>query len=212
MTIESPMTSTLASHSRRPIAVRNATKHEDKKLADVLARSFWDDPVMGWLVASPRTRYARQKLFFRTEIASVRKRGLVLTTDDLAGAALWLAPKKWKTPTSDIVLHAPSMIRSFGARIPAALPLLTKMEKIHPSEPHWYLAVIGTDPVRQGLGVGGALITQVTDRCDDEGLGAYLESSKATNVPYYERFGFKITEEVTVDNGPTLWGMWRDPR
>jgi ribosomal protein S18 acetylase RimI-like enzyme len=205
------MSPTLAA-ARPPIGVREATKLEEKKIADVLARTFWDDPVMGWLVSSPRTRYSRLRLFFRTETASVRKRGLVLTTDDLAGAALWLPPKKWKTPTADIVLHAPSMIRAFGTRIPTALPVLTKMEKIHPSEPHWYLAVLGTDPVRQGLGVGGALITHMTDRCDHEGLGAYLESSKAVNVPYYERFGFKVTEEVRIDNGPTLWGMWRDPR
>jgi len=205
------MSPTIAA-ANRSLSVREATKADDKKIADVLARSFWDDPVVSWLVGPPRMRYARQKIFFKTETVSVRKRGLVLTTDDTAGAALWLPPKKWKTPWADVLLHTPSMIRAFGTRIPAALPLLTKLEKMHPTEPHWYLAVVGTDPVRQGLGVGGALINHVLDRCDEEGLGAYLESSKATNVPYYERFGFKVTDEITVDGGPTLWGMWRDPR
>jgi GNAT superfamily N-acetyltransferase len=207
------MSPTIASHAaRRAVHVREATKADDNKVADVLARSFWDDPVMSWLVAPARTRYVRQRHFFRSEAASVRRRGLVLTTDDLAGAAYWLPPKAWKTPTRDLVLHGLPMVRAFGTRIPTALPLLTQMEKIHPSEPHWYLAVIGTDPVRQGYGVGGALIDHVLERCDDEGVGAYLESSKATNVPYYERFGFKVTEEIAFDKGPTLWGMWRDPR
>lgn len=51
------------------------------------------------------------------------------------------------------------------------------------------------------------------DRCDAEGAPAYLESSKESNVPYYMRFGFEVTGELTVpDGGPTMWQMWRHPR
>ena len=60
--------------------------------------------------------------------------------------------------------------------------------------------------------MGGALINDVIDRCDADGVGAYLESSKASNVPYYERFGFKVTQDISVSGGPVLYGMWRDPR
>ena len=65
--------------------------------------------------------------------------------------------------------------------------------------------------MHQGNGVGRALITAVTDRCDTTGIGAYLESSKAANVPYYERFGFVVTGEIQVADSPTLYAMWRDP-
>ena len=196
---------------RPVIKVRDARKDEDKKLADVLARAFWDDPVLSWLVPNPSTRYARMKHFFQAELHTVRPRGLVLTTDDLAGAALWSAPDKWKTPPLDIAKDSISMIRAFGMMIPKALPLLGRMEKVHPTEPHWYLAVIGTDPVRQGTGAGAALITEVTDRCDDAGLPAYLESSNDRNLSYYERFGFQVTEAISIPDGPTMRCMWRDP-
>ena len=85
------------------------------------------------------------------------------------------------------------------------------MEAAHPSEEHWYLAILGTDPARQGNGVGRSLIAAVTDRCDTTGVGAYLESSKASNVPYYERFGFVVTGEIQVADSPILYAMWRDP-
>ena len=49
-------------------------------------------------------------------------------------------------------------------------------------------------------------------RCDAEHAPAYLESSKPDNVPYYERFGFEVTGEIVVPNGPTLIPMWRRPR
>jgi predicted N-acetyltransferase YhbS len=86
------------------------------------------------------------------------------------------------------------------------------MEKAHPEEPHWYLAVVGADPSRQGSGAGRAVIQAVLDDCDAQGLPAYLESSNPANVPYYARLGFQATGDLTPPGGPTLTLMWRDPR
>ena len=88
------------------------------------------------------------------------------------------------------------------------------MERHHASVPrdHWYLSVLGTDPDRQGKGIGAALVQPVLDLCDAEGLGAYLESSKESNIPYYRRFGFEVSGELRFRGGPPIWPMWRDPR
>ena len=192
--------------------IRRATTDDDARLAAVLARSFADDPVMQWLIPDEGSRDRRQQVFYRAELDHAHADGLVLTDDDLAGAALWLAPKRWRIGTWDMVRHTPAIVRSFGRRIPAAMKLQQRMDEVHPREEHWYLAILGTDPVHQGNGVGRALITAVTDRCDTNGTGAYLESSKAANVPYYERFGFVVTGEIQVGDSPVLYPMWRDPR
>ena len=55
-------------------------------------------------------------------------------------------------------------------------------------------------------------VTAGLSRCDAEHAPAYLESSKPANVPYYERFGFEVTGETVVPNGPTLIPMWRRAR
>ena len=81
----------------------------------------------------------------------------------------------------------------------------------HPrEEPHWYLAIIGVDPVRQGYGVGAALLRSRLRRCDEEGLPAYLESSKLENVPLYQHFGFHVTGTLGLPEGaPVVNTMWR---
>ncbi|MCB1003363.1 MAG: GNAT family N-acetyltransferase [Acidimicrobiales bacterium] len=178
---------------------------------DVLARSFWDDPVQIYLHPNPRSRYQRTRIEFRMAIQTDWRKGVVYTTDDLSGVAVWCAPNRWRTTRSDVLRQIVPGIRAFGTRLRAGMELMQRIEAAHPDEPHWYLALIGTDPGRTGRGVGGALIEAMLDRCDREGLPAYLESSKIENVAYYRRFGFEQTGEILTEGGPTLWPMWREP-
>lgn len=193
--------------------VRQAQAHDAGAIARSLASAFAEDPVFAHLVP-PARHQQRLETFFDDDIAMFLRRGrTVLTTEDCSGAALWSPPGDWKLRTSDILRSFPAAAKTFGGRLPLALQTLGVVEKKHPAEPHWYLAVLGTAPPAQGKGVGAALLAPILDRCDDEGIGAYLESSKPENVPYYKRFGFEVQEEVPLPKaGPSVWRMWRDPR
>lgn len=90
---------------------------------------------------------------------------------------------------------------------------LNGVEKKHPHTLHYYLLALGVVPEMQGRGLGTQLMRPILERCDRDGIPAYLESSKEINVPLYERNGFKVTEEYTVSGGgPRIWLMWRDPQ
>lgn len=107
----------------------------------------------------------------------------------------------------------PAVLRAFRGRLAAGRVLIDLMKDQHPEEPHWYLAVLGSDPSVRGAGFGHALMQSRLMRCDVEYAPAYLESSNPDNVPYYERFGFRVTGEIKLpDDGPSLWPMWRQPR
>jgi ribosomal protein S18 acetylase RimI-like enzyme len=86
------------------------------------------------------------------------------------------------------------------------------MRGYHPSEPHWYLPLIGVDPFQQGSGLGSALMRHALARCDSEGKPAFLESSNPKNVPLYERHGFEVLGRIQAGASPTLFPMLRKAR
>jgi len=192
--------------------VHQARRHELTSLADVLSRSFFDDPVMSWLMPEERNRYRRLRHAYLVELAVYHRRNVVYTTSDHGATALWAPPLRWRERPTDVIRSLPRLLAAFQGRSIPGLRLLQAVEKVHPQEPHWYLGILGADPARQGTGAGRAVVDAGLAHADQEGLGAYLESSKAANIPFYERFGFRVTGEVTIAGSPTQYTMWRDPR
>lgn len=183
----------------------------------MLARAFDDDPVMAWIFPDERMRRRRLPSFFGSTLRGVSLRlagtEVVVTGEQVLGGAIWMPPGTWRPPLRRQLAALPGMVIRLGSRLSVAAATYGALIRVHPDEPHWYLAGIGTDPPAQGTGVGSELMRSRLARCDAAGLPAYLESSKERNVPFYERHGFTVTRELTISGGgPTLWLMWRDPR
>ena len=193
------------------VEVRKVTPADIPEVAEALARSFHDDPVMTYVIPE-KNRHARMRRLFELDIKAIALRHdeSYTTVGPITGAALWAPPNKWKTPVLSLLTTAPAFLRVLGTNLRPAMRLMGAVEKQHPREPHYYLSTLGTEPDFQGKGVGSALLQPVLARCDEEGVPAFLESSKEANIPFYRRHGFEVTSELTVPGGPTLWLMWRD--
>ena len=180
--------------------------------AHSLAKAFHDDPVFTYLLGGTPLAEQSGVTFFTAFLKIQMPHGHVYRSAGGEAAAIWAPPGEWKVPNKEIVRFLPAMFTVFGKRLVPALRTLARLEKHHPHEPHYYLEFIGTDPAHQGKGAGSSLMEPMTARCDAEGVGAYLESSKESNVPFYSRFGFEVRETVTHPDGPSQWLMWRDPK
>ena len=196
-----------------PGPVRAANQADTGPLAASLARAFFDDPVMSFLMPTEASRRRRVAEYFEAALTNQHlPHGGCYTDTDRAGGALWDPPNHWKLRFGQVLRGAPKMIGAFGLHVPRALRVVSAIERQHPRIPHWYLAVLGTDPIHQGKGIGAALLTPILERCDREGIGAYLESSKKSNIAFYRRHRFEVTGEIVLPGGPPVWPMWRDPR
>ncbi|MHB8241997.1 MAG: GNAT family N-acetyltransferase [Solirubrobacteraceae bacterium] len=194
--------------------IRRATPADVPALAQMLARAFFDDPVAGWSCPWDELRASSLERFQAIRLRQLLVHEEVWTTDALDCAALWAPPSRWRTTLREDA----ALIRMFNRpRLLARMPLVAlgwlKLERGHPVRPpHWYLAVLGTDPAAQGRGLGSQVLGAVLEQCDRDGVGAFLESSKERNIDFYARHGFRVTEEVKLVRGPSMWKMWREPR
>jgi ribosomal protein S18 acetylase RimI-like enzyme len=185
------------------------------------ARAFHDDPLFNFFEPNLLKQARRLPALMRATIVDTLPLAETYAAFDHGKAkavAAWMPPGGYpRSPRREgmfLARAAPSMVRS-GRRLPAALKLLAAIDKVHPKPDHWYLALLAVDPELQGRGIGGALVAQMLQRADRDGLPAYLETQTEANVAWYRRFGFEVVDTIAlpgVAGAPTMWALQREPQ
>jgi ribosomal protein S18 acetylase RimI-like enzyme len=192
--------------------VRVAQPRESGSLKVALGAAFFDDPIFGWLIGRSSNRQARLERYFAIQLAHALADGCVWTSEGLQGAALCMPPGRWRLPPQVMVADGGRFVSVFRGRLPRAIGLLAAIERRHLRGAHYYFANIGVAPEAQGQGLGSSLMRPTLDRCDKEGLPAYLEASSERNAALYERLGFQCTEVLRFAGSPSLRLMMRPPQ
>ncbi len=84
---------------------------------------------------------------------------------------------------------------------------------VRPKVPHYYLVFIGIAPEAQGRGLGRTIIEAIHARVDADktSIGIGLDTENEANVAYYEKFGYELKEQRTIDD-VTVYAMFRTKR
>ncbi|MEU7020071.1 GNAT family N-acetyltransferase [Streptomyces sp. NPDC046203] len=192
-------------------APRKAELQDTADISRTLVLAFDDDPMMRWFFPEDTTRATMLADYFSTLFTrQYLLNGVCERTD--AAVSFWVPAEAQEkaVPDAETIRR---LIGILGDRAGLFKEAVETAAAHTPGEPHWSLALIGAAPAAQGTGQGGALLRSGLVQADAAGLPVYLESSKAANLPVYEHFGFAVREEFALPGGgPTLWGMWRDPR
>ncbi len=193
---------------------RTADRGDLDAIESAHGAAFEDDPVARWIVGESRSNVQRIGAMYRFFAVGHLDDGLSAITPNAEAVAIWAAPKRFKVPVRSIVGSVPALISALGIRGTARLVSMSEMERLHPPEPHYYLAALGTRPEHQGKGFASATMQPTLRRADEEGTGCFLESSKEQNLAFYSRHGFEVirTHDVARGKGPRMWLMWREPR
>jgi GNAT superfamily N-acetyltransferase len=176
-----------------------------------IGRAFFDDPVAAYLFPDIEARRAGFGAFAELAMDQFAGAGATYVTDPVQGAAIWQSPSPPKLGFWRQVGLAFRLLLVARGGYGLAIRLSEEMEKHHLREPHWYLATLGIDPDFHGRGLGSALLQPILERCDREGTLAYLESSKESNLPFYQRHGFEVSGHIPIPEGPMIWQMTRVP-
>jgi GNAT superfamily N-acetyltransferase len=167
--------------------------------ADPAARWAWPDPADFLAVFRPLVMLFGGKAF---------DHGTAFVLGDFFGVSQWLPPDVAPDDGPIAELFERNMS---GPRLGELLKLFEQMGSFHPQAPHWYLPLIGVDPLRQGRGYGGILMDRVLSICDRDRQPAYLEATSPANRRFYERHGFRAVGEIRSAGSPPVFPMVRDP-
>lgn len=185
-----------------------ADRSAQTEVLNGLTLGFVADPFIRWLYPQPDAflkHFPRVMNFFGGRAFD---HGSAYRNGDCTAAALWLPP--------DVHPDEDNLMACFEETVApekhtALFATFEQMDRIHPREPCWHLAFIAVDPVRQGKGMGSALLKASLDQCDADGRPAYLESTNPANLSLYRRFGFEQIGVIETDEAPPLFPMFRPP-
>jgi GNAT superfamily N-acetyltransferase len=181
---------------------------EESALAP-LVLAFANDPTMRWLYPDAHQFRIFFPRFARAFGGKAFALGTAQQVGSFYGTALWLPPGIVPDTDALVPLFQETVARG---RLAEVFAIFEKMRAHRPSEPHWYLPLIGIDPRHQGRGFGGSLVEKMLTALDGNGAPAYLEASNPRNVAFYQRHGFEVRGEIQAGDSPTLFAMIRAPR
>jgi ribosomal protein S18 acetylase RimI-like enzyme len=175
--------------------VKTAAASDEVPAIDVVVLAFGTDPAARWTWPDPHRYLSHFPDFVRAFGGKAFARGSAYYVGDYAGAALWL-PQDIQPDEAVLIDLLRRTVSEQRHR--EVFAVFEQMGRYHPSEPHWYLPLIGVDPFQQGKGYGSALMERGLIPCDRDKKLAYLESTNPRNIPLYERHGFELLGTIQV--------------
>ena len=171
----------------------------------LLAQAFIVDPGTAIVEPDPARRWEANRILFELDISSMLGSVWACLDDRrLVGVAIWLAPGSIPEAFDDGILSdARSVVGD--AAMERWLMMLEAFERLREEAmdaPHWFLALLGVEPVAQGRGVGAALLQVGHDAADRDGRPCLLETFTELNVAYYRHRGYSLTRSTTMMRPP----------
>jgi ribosomal protein S18 acetylase RimI-like enzyme len=189
--------------------IKAVTPSNADQAVGTIVLAFSADPIARWFYPDPHEYLLHLPPFVRLFAGKSFEHNSAHYIDGYLGVALWLPP--------DVHPDEDALVGLLQGTIPEEnqqeiFAFMERMDRSHPSEPHWYLPMIGVDPAQQGNGYGSALLKHALERCDAESKLAYLEASSPKSISLYQRHGFELVGTIQVGSSPPMFPMLRQPR
>jgi ribosomal protein S18 acetylase RimI-like enzyme len=195
------------------IGFRELSRTEIEPAVRLLARGMRDNPILVRAFgADPEKRQRRLSRYYAQVVPFTQPKGGFLGAfagQRLVGVIGTLRPGCCRPRPLEVLRFVPSLLVN---NTPAAALRVKRWQdawiRNDPREDHWHVGLVAVDSDLQGMGVGTRLMSEHCARMDQLGATSYLETDKAINVRFYQKFGFRIVGQEPV-LGVTNWFMKR---
>ena len=186
-------------------SIRSLTPADLDNASEILGLAFADYPWTNWCVAedSHLERIAALQRLYLEHMALPH--GNAYTDGNVHGVAAFL-PSHTPPPSDEVEAKIAQL---HGDRFDRVMAAHEQLSELPIPDGAWLLATIGTTPQSRGNGLGTALLEHGLAELDRAGHSCWLDTSTERNLPLYQRFGFTVAGQVTLDDGPRVWRMHR---
>ena len=192
-------------------------KHEIPKASLVLAEAFQNDPL--WSKTIGKENKKGYPVMAEMLLKYCLKYGQIYASSDNFEGIMALAKGDTSYITFGRLLKSGGIIPilKLGFKrlitIANAFTPMDEVRKKHMKDrPFVYIQVIGVSTQHQGKGYGKQLLNELIQASEQAKIPIYLDTETKKNVKWYEHFGFKTVEQMTlpVIEQP-MWAMIREP-
>ncbi|WP_264321318.1 GNAT family N-acetyltransferase [Zarconia navalis] len=189
--------------------IRTVTHTQAEQCIGQLVLTFSRDPIARWIYPTSDKYLEHFPQFVKIFGDRAFDSGTAYCIDEFRATALWFPP--------GIGVDEEALVALLGNSVPASnreilFDRVGQMSDYHPQEPHWYLSILGTDPIHQSRGYGSALLRHGLATCDREQKLAYLEASSPQSAALYARHGFEATGTIEFGPAAAIVPMVRKPQ
>lgn len=185
-------------------------EYKDKELViDILTRSFDNNLSVNYIVKQDSKRKNRIRSLMEYSFEVCYLFGKVYLSEDRKGCALIVLPEQKKTTLKSIFFDVNLVFSCIGlSNVKKVMDRESKIKKLQPNELMFYLWFIGVDPEDQSKRIGSVLLNNIIEESETENRIICLETSTLKNIPWYQKFGFTIYNELNL--GYDLFFLRRD--
>ena len=191
------------------LPIKTATHAVAHQAIALLVIAFSTDPIMRWCYPDPLQYLALFPDLIRADAGKAFEQRTAYYVDGFSGAALWLPPGIESDEEEMVTLLQRTVSESLQEEV---FGMVERLGSYHPSEPHWYLSLMGVETRHQRQGLGSAIMKHALITCDHDKKLAYLEASSPENISLYERHGFELLGTIQFGSSPPVFPMLRKPR
>lgn len=216
--------------TQTPVAPTSAP-HSEQQLAaitDTIARAFATDPTWAPFLTPDVTDLAVARRYWELFVNTAQRYPWTFTvapdgaesssdaiTSDaatVAAATVWYPPGSEELTPAEEEAFPKFAGELLGAqKLAELLDMSDRFEAAHPTEPHYYLSLLATNPKYSGRGLGMGLLAANLRALDELGMPTYLESSNPANDRRYMSVGYQPHGSIELPSGLKLTTFWRDP-
>jgi GNAT superfamily N-acetyltransferase len=177
-----------------------ATNSDKQLVLNILTASFKTNLSVNYIIKKDNKQTKRIRALMDYSFEICQKFGDVLISRDRYACALILYPDRKKTTLQTILLDLELIFKCVGFQnIKKTLKRESLIKKARPKAAVTYLWFIGVAPEKQGYGIGSRLLTEIIENSRRKNRPVYLETSTLMNLPWYQKFGFRVYHEENID-------------